>query len=89
MRYRNAAHILPDELLQEIQKYTEGEAIYIPKKEEKRKWGEGSGARQYYEERNEKIHQAFKNGMSIEELCENYNLSIESIRRIVYKRREE
>lgn len=86
MKYRNAAHILPDELLREIQRYTEGEAIYIPKREEKRRWGEGSGARQYYEERNAKIREEYKNGKTIAELSENYHLSIESIRRIVYRK---
>ncbi|MBQ3514059.1 MAG: hypothetical protein IJA32_09735 [Lachnospiraceae bacterium] len=86
MKYRNAAHILPDELLREIQKYTEGEAIYIPKKEEKRKWGEGSGARKYYEERNKKICAEYKAGKTVDELAKEYHLSIESIRRIVYRK---
>ena len=38
MKYKNASHVLPDELLKEIQKYVEGEAIYIPKQEEKKRW---------------------------------------------------
>lgn len=38
MRYRNANHVLPDELLKEVQKYASGEAIYIPKLQEKKKW---------------------------------------------------
>lgn len=86
MKYRNAAHILPDELLREIQQYTEGEAIYIPKREEKRKWGEGSGARRYYEERNEKIRDGYRKGKGIDDLAESYNLSVDSIRRIVYRK---
>lgn len=86
MKYRNAAHILPDELLREIQQYTEGEAIYIPKREEKRKWGEGSGARRYYEERNTKIREKYRAGTTICELADSYNLSVESIRRIVYRK---
>ena len=45
MRYLNASDILPDELLREIQKYTQGEAIYIPREQERRKWGESSGSR--------------------------------------------
>ncbi len=86
MKYRNAAHILPDELLREIQKYTEGEAIYIPKQEAKRKWGEGSGARIYYEDRNKKIRSEYVDGKTIDEIAEQYNLSINSIRRIVYRK---
>ena len=74
MKYRNAAHILPDELLREIQRYTDGEAIYIPKKEEKRKWGEGSGARKFYEDRNAKIWEEHKAGKTIDELAESYGL---------------
>ena len=86
MKYRNAAHILPDELLREVQKYTEGEAIYIPKKDDKQKWGEGSGARKYYEDRNRKIRDEYATGKSIDEMADKYNLSVDSIRRIVYRK---
>ncbi len=44
MKYRNASEVLPDELIKEIQKYTSGEAIYIPSHQERKKWGSGSGA---------------------------------------------
>lgn len=86
MKYRNASEILPDKLLREIQKYTSGEAIYIPQVKERQKWGEGSGARRYYEERNEKICKKFKIGVSMEELAEDFNLSVETIRKIIYKK---
>lgn len=84
MQYRNATHVLPDQLLKEVQKYTSGEAIYIPKLQEKKKWGEGSGARHFYEERNAKIQTDFQVGMKVEELAEKYALSLERIKRIVY-----
>lgn len=86
MKYRNASEILPDKLLREIQKYTSGEAIYIPQVTERQKWGEGSGARRYYEERNQKICEKYKADVSMEELADTFNLSIESIRKIVYRR---
>ncbi|MBQ3545583.1 MAG: hypothetical protein IJA34_11475 [Lachnospiraceae bacterium] len=86
MKYRNASHVLPDELLKEIQKYVTGEAIYIPKQEEKRRWGEGSGARQFYKERNVKIRADYNQGNSIDELIEKYGLSADSIRRIIYRK---
>ena len=86
MKYRNASEILPDKLLREIQKYTSGEAIYIPQVKERQTWGEGSGARRYYEERNEKICEKFKIGVSMEELAEDFNLSVETIRKIIYKK---
>ena len=74
MKYKNASHVLPDELLKEIQKYVSGEAIYIPNPEEKKKWGEGSGARKFYQERNGKIQADFQKGMTLYELGEKYGL---------------
>ncbi len=85
MKYRNASDILPDKLLREIQKYTSGEAIYIPQNKERKKWGEGSGARNFYEQRNKEIRDKFDNKVSMEKLSEDYCLSIETIRKIVYK----
>ncbi|GKX67501.1 CD3324 family protein [Inconstantimicrobium mannanitabidum] len=84
MKYRNASEILPDKLLQEIQKYTSGEAIYIPQVTEKQKWGECSGARRYYKERNEQICEKYRAGVPMEELALTFNLSLESIRKIIY-----
>ncbi|GLC30253.1 CD3324 family protein [Clostridium omnivorum] len=85
MKYKNAFDILPDELLHEIQKYIEGEALYIPKSKERKKWGEGSGARTYFTERNEEIRNKFFKKISIDDLAEEYGLSTETIRKIVYK----
>lgn len=87
MKYRNASEILPDKLLREIQRYTSGEAIYIPQVTERQKWGEGSGARRYYEERNQKIYEKYKAGMAMEELEIEFRLSLETIRKIIYRNR--
>ena len=86
MKYRNASEILPDTLLREIQKYTSGEAIYIPQSTDRQKWGEGSGARRYYEERNQKICEKHEAGTSMEELADIFNLSIETIRKVLYSK---
>ena len=86
MKYRNASEILPDKLLREIQKYASGEAIYIPQNTERQKWGQGSGARRYYEERNQKICEKHKAGVSMEELALTFNLSLETIRKIIYRK---
>lgn len=86
MKYRNAQDILPDKLLKELQKYASGETIYIPSKADKKAWGQTSGARQYYQERNERICEKFKQGNSLDDLAEEYHLSTDSIRRIVYSR---
>ena len=85
MRYRNASEIFPDELLQEIQKYTSGELVYIPERSKKKHWGEKSGARDYYVARNAEIRRKHREGKSISELEQEYGLSRDSIRRILYK----
>ena len=37
MSYKKAAQILPDELIRQIQQYVDGEAIYIPRSDERRR----------------------------------------------------
>ena len=85
MKYRNASEILPDELLREIQKYASGETLYIPSSIERKEWGEGSGAKMFYKQRNEEIRNKYFHKLSIDELSEEYCLSTETIRKIVYK----
>ncbi len=85
MRYRNASDIFPDELLKEIQKYSSGEMIYIPERSRKKKWGEKTGAREYYVARNSEIRSKYGEGRSIQELSEEYSLSHDTIRRILYR----
>ncbi len=85
MKYKKASDILPDELLREVQKYIDGESLYIPKGKERKKWGEGSGGRRFFLQRNEEIRNRFFHKVSMEELAEEYNLSYETIRKIVYK----
>lgn len=56
MKYINANVILPDELVEELQKYVQAGYIYVPAKEEQHKaWGELSGYREELEKRNGKI----------------------------------
>lgn len=59
MKYRNAADIFPDELLKEIQKYADGETIYIPVSQKRKNWGDTSGARKFYEQRNAEIRRRY------------------------------
>lgn len=84
MKYKNAQEILPDRLLRELQQYVSGETIYVPNAQTKKQWGEASGARSYYKQRNEQIRAKYGNGCKIEELAEEYSLSVDSIRKIVY-----
>jgi len=84
MKYRNAGEILPDPLLKELQKYAGGETLYVPAAGERKAWGEGSGTRRYYAERNEEIRQKYRRGVRIDSLAEEYGLSDERVRKIVY-----
>jgi len=86
MKYRNASEILPDELLKELQKYAPGELLYVPSDKCRKKWGADTGARHYYEERNEEIrHKYFRQKASIDALCDEYCLSYETVRKILYR----
>ncbi|MCL2425733.1 MAG: CD3324 family protein [Oscillospiraceae bacterium] len=86
MKYRNASEILPDELLKELQKYAPGEVLYVPSSGNRKKWGADSGARLFYEQRNEEIrHKYFHLKVSIDILCDEYSLSYETVRKIIYK----
>lgn len=84
MTYKNAQEVLPDKLLKELQKYVSGETIYVPNAQAKRQWGETSGARSYYKQRNEQIREKYRSGSGTEELADEYNLSTDSIRKIIY-----
>lgn len=87
MKYINANKILPDMLVEELQKYVQAGYIYIPAKDEQHKsWGELSGYRKELYERNEIIIKKYQNGVSIEELAEEYYLSVYAIRKIIYQK---
>ena len=83
VNYKNAQDILPDRLLQELQEYAAGLTLYIPHVREKKSWGESSGARAYYKQRNEEIRRRRKEGVSVTELAEEYHLSTDSVRKIL------
>ena len=86
MRYRNASEVLPDELLKELQKYAPGELLYIPSDEKRKQWGSQSGAKVFYEQRNQEIRSKyFYEKEAIDSLCAQYGLSEETIRKILYK----
>jgi len=85
MKYKNASDVLPKSLLREVQKYAAGETLYFPKDKERQKWGEKTGARTFFQERNAEIRQKYLQKMSIEHLADEYCLSVETIRKIVFK----
>ena len=86
MKYRNATEILPDDLLKELQKYASGEIIYVPSNNGRKKWGTDTGSRRFYAQRNDEIRQKyFQHKIALEILCEEYNLSDETVRKILYQ----
>ncbi len=89
MGYRKAEEILPEEIIELIQQYVDGENIYIPRKVENRQeWGAGTDTRDKLQKRNEEICQRYLLGESVSELAEKYFLSEKSIQRIVSNRKK-
>ena len=85
MAYINGKEVLPMELLQEVQKYFKGGVIYIPDVDNNRKqWGTRTNTRGLLKERNREIKAKKQSGRSIPELMEEYHLSYDSIKKIVY-----
>lgn len=82
MSYINAEEVLPKELINIIQQYVSGKAIYIPSVD-KKPWGSQTDTRQYLHKRNVKIYIEYKEGASIDELAKDYALSDRSIKRII------
>jgi len=87
--YKNGKDILPEELLKELQKYIQGETIYIPKTEDRKAWGENNGTRVAIRERNLEIYKLYKKGKKVMEISEIYSLSDDSIRKIIFKLKSE
>ncbi|MDF2521936.1 MAG: hypothetical protein K0R84_2564 [Clostridia bacterium] len=90
MSYKNGKEILPMKLLIELQKYVQGELVYIPKPGECRAgWGENNGTRFQLKCRNIEIYNLYRSGTGVRELIETYHLSEDSIRKIITKTNKE
>ncbi|MBQ8555592.1 MAG: hypothetical protein IJ438_06940 [Clostridia bacterium] len=88
MKYENARDILPEQLLRQVQKYVSGMLVYIPSRENKREWGMVSGYRLHLQQRNRDIRAQFALGETVQDLADAYHLSCETIKRIVYNKKE-
>lgn len=87
MKYINAKALLPDELLEELQRYIQGGYLYVPAKQAQRKrWGEVSGCRKELQQRNRRIIEEYRSGISMERLAEAHFLSVYAIRKIIYQK---
>lgn len=89
MKYVNADVIFPEALLKEVQKYVSGGMVYIPRSDgPRKKWGEKSGSRKYLDHRNERIRLEYSTGATMDQLAERFCLSRDSIKKIVYAKKE-
>lgn len=86
MSYIKAETVLPQNIIEIIQQYIDGENIYIPKKTSNRTgWGEKSGAKKELFKRDSLIYRAYLDGTRADVLAEQFFLSEKSIRRIIRK----
>ncbi|WP_194189868.1 CD3324 family protein [Clostridium chrysemydis] len=84
MKYIKALDVLPKEVIETIQKYIDGECLYIPRKDDNTKsWGEKSGIKKELKYRNIEIYKKYKKGYKVNDLAKEYFLSDKSIRRII------
>ncbi len=84
--YIKAQDVLPEDIVKLIQKYVDGECLYIPRKDgEEKSWGEKNGTRTLFKKRDREIYLQYVNGSTISHLAETYFLSEKSIRRILSK----
>jgi Mor family transcriptional regulator len=82
-KYANAKEVLPERLIEEIQKYAQGMHLYIPTKTRK-PWGSHTGIRDELKRRNAEIVRKYRSGIDIPKLAELYSLSEERIQSIIY-----
>lgn len=84
MSYKKATQVLPQELLEQVQEYVDGEYLYIPRiTENKKDWGSETSTRKELQARNRRIYEAYLNGASVANLAQEHFLSPKSIQRIL------
>ena len=84
MGYMRAEDILPKEVLELVQKYADGQTIYIPRKSDCHKsWGAGTETKRDLMIRNERMYEEYQSGTTIIELSERYFLTEKSVQRII------
>lgn len=87
MKYKNAREILPTELIEEIQRYVQGEFLYIPK-EDKQTCRAVTEYKIELEKRNLRIYKMHLEGIRNWQLAQNFSLAESSIRRIIIAERK-
>ena len=81
MGYRNAKDVLPPHLLEELQRYAEGESIYIP-----RRTPRPHSPAPFNVERDAAIRKRRAAGVSVRQLAEEYYLSPQAIYKILHRK---
>jgi Mor family transcriptional regulator len=88
MKYEKAQNILPQNIIETIQKYIDGGYIYIPRKNENKKyWGENTETKKCLKIRDKEIFNKYCTGLSVKNLSKQYYLTENSIRRIIKKQK--
>ena len=88
MKYENAKDLLPLGILEQVQKYAAGKLLYVPIAEDAKAWGTTTGYRQKLLKRNQMIYNEFVAGKTVAELADAYFLSMDSIKKIVYGKKD-
>lgn len=84
MSYIRAEEVLPEEILAIVQKYVDGQMLYIPRKSDHKKmWGACTGTKKNLELRNACMYARFQEGVSVKELADEYFLTEKSVQRII------
>lgn len=84
MNYISAKDVLPMEIIKQIQCYVDGQIIYIPKSEPKKKGRKvDTLAKGELSIRNTNIYMEYISGISIKQLSQKYFLVEKSIQRII------
>lgn len=89
MKYENAGDVIPEELLREVQKYAAGRLLYIPAGSEKKAWGESNGYREQLQKRNLMMRNKYAHGVTISEIADEYFLSLDSVKKIIYSKKSD
>lgn len=87
MGYTNATEVLPKTVLEAVQKYVDGQCVYIPRRDDRKMaWGERTQTRAQIRARNREIHARHARGEGVRELAEKFYLSPKTIARILRAR---
>ena len=87
MGYITGKALLPGDLLAAVQKYVDGQYVYIPRRPSaKRSWGASTGSRQLIRARNEEIQKKHAFGITAAQLADEYCLSVKTVYGILAKR---